>query len=44
MSVMGWWVAVVLLGVAILFAVGLVGAMRISLKLTLDERGERTSP
>jgi len=43
MSIMGWWVAVVFLGVMILFVVGLVGALRISLELTLDERGERTS-
>jgi hypothetical protein len=43
MSIMGWWVAVVFLVVMILFVVGLVGALRISLELTLDERGERTS-
>jgi len=43
MSIMGWWVAVVFLGVMILFVVGLVGALRISLELTLDERGERRS-
>jgi hypothetical protein len=43
MNVFGWWVAVVFLGVMLLFVVGLVGALRISLELTLDERGERTS-